>query len=578
MSDLSKISSSGQRLRLPVPFYGIDVNFCRNPQCDLFMEPPDPVDRRGQKNFKVKPNLPRGEVIGSGDDKSFKCGACGKSSIIKNNKAIVEEYRRLRGQYHNLPERDACPNIECANHGKSRSKNPDLYRKTGKTTKGDQRWKCTSCARTFSTGSSVRRQKASHHNHTVLWMLTNGLPISKIGEYTGLAPKDIYRKIDFIYERVLDITSHREGCFEDVDWARVGRRFATDSQTLHLNWPNKKTRAQIAVHHLCTAHANSGYIMAAHIGLDPDVELPDIEAYMEEVDDFRKPRCFREQARLWSETEFKFYLDKITRCIEIHPLEAPEVDLGLQLPHSGALIRQDIIQLAHAFLIRKFLGKSGDNFVFNLDADSGLALSFISAFASWIKNGQADVITVQFDKHLSNDQRNCLVAEGKTALELATGISRGQWANLSADEANRTTDAVIFELLEGRPPATPFLWPFHSKSEPDRCVSLLTDHANMDPDRRARLMRLATLRSVDSYFHKVRSNLRFAARGSSTPSGNGQTWDRHYLYNPQTMIKLIEIYRFTHNWMGKPNAKKEKTPAMKLGLAKGKIYPRDLFA
>lgn len=91
-------------------------------------------------------------------------------------------------------------------------------------------------------------------------------------------------------------------------------------------------------------------------------------------------------------------------------------------------------------------------------------------------------------------------------------------------------------------------------------------------------MRLATLRSVDSYFHKVRSNLRFAARGSSTPSGNGQTWDRHYLYNPQTMIKLIEIYRFTHNWMGKPNAKKEKTPAMKLGLAKGKIYPRDLFA
>ena len=88
-------------------------------------------------------------------------------------------------------------------------------------------------------------------------------------------------------------------------------------------------------------------------------------------------------------------------------------------------------------------------------------------------------------------------------------------------------------------------------------------------------MRLATLRSVDAYFHKVRSNVRATARPGRTPSSNGRAWDRHYFYNPATLCKVIEIYRFKHNWMGSRST--EATPAMKLGLAAGKVYERDLF-
>ena len=112
---------------------------------------------------------------------------------------------------------------------------------------------------------------------------------------------------------------------------------------------------------------------------------------------------------MWSETEFEAYLDKITRGVQIHPLEAPDVDLDLQLPHRGALLRQDIMQLAHAFLLRHFLGKGDERFVFVLDADSGLALSFVSAFAPWVKQKRADVIVVHFNKHKSNDERLMLV-------------------------------------------------------------------------------------------------------------------------------------------------------------------------
>jgi len=42
------------------------------------------------------------------------------------------------------------------------------------------------------------------------------------------------------------------------------------------------------------------------------------------------------------------------------------------------------------------------------------------------------------------------------------------------------------------------------------------------------------------------------------------------------MVKITEIYRFSHNWMGSCDTK--CTPAMKLGLARRKVYPKDLFS
>ncbi len=540
------------------------------------MMPPDVLDGRGVNRGKAKSNYPRGTISGSGDEKSFICGVCGQSSVIKNNLAIVQEYKRLRRRFRPDEPRDSCPNHICGNRGISQSEKPHLYRRTGKTADGAQRWKCKACLTTFSVGSRIRRQKRSSANREVLWMITNGTPISKICDFTGLSPRDVYAKIDFIYERVVDFTARREGRFDKVDWNAVGRRFATDSQTLHLNWPNKKTRAQIAVHHLCTAHANSGYIVAAHLGLDPAVSLPEIEAEMDACGDFDKPRAFRKHGRVWSESEFKTYLDKITRSVQIHPMEAPEVELDLQLPHKGALIRQDITQIAHAFILRHFLGNCDERFVFVLDADSGLAVAFVSAFAPWIRDGRADVIVVKFDKNQSNDQRNMLVNEGRAALEMATGLSRSQWEQLTSQEAIDATDQCVEQMLRNKATGEPFFWPFHTKSEPFRRIRILTDRTTMDPRRRARLMRLATLRSVDAYFHKVRSNLRFAARPGHTPSRNGRAWDRHYLYNPETMVKITEIYRFQHNWMGSNTTK--QTPAMKLGLAKGKIRPNEFFA
>ncbi|KAA8603509.1 hypothetical protein AL036_22270 [Salipiger aestuarii] len=47
--------------------------------------------------------------------------------------------------------------------------------------------------------------------------------------------------------------------------------------------------------------------------------------------------------RLWTASEFKKYLGDITAGVEI----LADVDLGLQLPHEGGLVRQDIQQYAY---------------------------------------------------------------------------------------------------------------------------------------------------------------------------------------------------------------------------------------
>lgn len=255
--------------------------------------------------------------------------------------------------------------------------------------------------------------------------------------------------------------------------------------------------------------------------------------------------------------------------VEIRPQEAPDVDIRLQLPHRGSLLRQDISRLAHAVLLRHFLGRGNERFVFVLDADPGLALSFVRAFAPWVKQGRTDVIVVKFDKHKSNDERNMLVEDGKAALELATGIAQTARAALEMDKKPQHTDTAIEGLLRGHLLGEAFAWPFHTKSEPHRRIRILTDRPDMEPDRQARLMHLATLRSVDAHFHKVRSNIRFAARPAHTPGGNGRTRDRHYLCNLETTGKIIEIYRFVHDRIG--SSKTMEAPAMTLGLARGKM-------
>lgn len=152
--------------------------------------------------------------------------------------------------------------------------------KSGRTKAGHQRYACKRCRSTFTIGHPARNHRRQSKNGQILKLLVHGTSLSKITEIADVAPRDVYRKLDFIYDKVREFTYRREGALRDVDWERYGRRFATDSQTLTLNWPNRKKRASVAVQHLCAAHANSGFIVFGHLQFDPAGDMAQIEEDM----------------------------------------------------------------------------------------------------------------------------------------------------------------------------------------------------------------------------------------------------------------------------------------------------------
>ncbi len=398
-------------------------------------------------------------------------------------------------------------------------------------------------------------------------MMVNGVPFLKICAIAGVSYHDIYRKIDFIYDQVRAFRAQRED-FGDIDWMKVGSRFATDSQSLKMNWPTRRERTQIIVQHLCTAHARSGYIMEAALQFDPSGDHEAVEAAIALSGDDLLSNCFRENGRLWSKSEFESYITKLQKQKRINQTNL------YQLPHSGALVRYDILQFAHAQRLRQMIGGAEGKFVFVMDGDYGLKAAFCSAIADLIQLDRADIGLVFFDKKMTNDARNAAWSAGRSLLAGQTGLRVSQIDKLSNEAFADLVDTEIAASIIGQDLKNGFSWPYHTKSEPDRRVQLITDRPGRDYRSTARLLRLATLRSVDAYFHKFRSNVRFAARPMVSETSGRKTWDKYYLYKPEIMVKMTEIYRFHHNWVG--DGKKE-TPAMKLGLARGRIYERDFL-
>ena len=348
MLDDPKISSTEflpLERRLPLPFEGRDLNFCRNPRCNSFGISPDPYKRpKGSDPAPV--GALRGVVMGKQHEEFFKCPTCGKTSRLKNNRAIVEEYKRLRHLQDHDPTVPSCRTLECFAHGAAPDDHPEFYRRFGKTAKGDPRFQCRLCAKTFSIGKPARRHLRSDKNRTIFKMLCNDISLSKISKITETSYRDLYGKIDFFHDQIQSFVAARED-FSAVDFGHVGSRFATDSQTLMLNWPTKRKRASIAVHHLCTAHARSGFIMEAAFQFDPSMT-------MEEAETLTAPEsgvsvAFRGQARVWTKTEFQAHLVSLRKQKKVKTTDL------YQLPHAGVLVRYDILQYAHALRLQEML-------------------------------------------------------------------------------------------------------------------------------------------------------------------------------------------------------------------------------
>ncbi len=567
MSYVSKISSTEippLDRRFPEAYQGLDLNFCRNPVCDSFGVYPDAFKRPNG----APPGVLRGEVKGAKHQEFFRCPTCNKTSRIKNNRAIAEEYRRLKQLQEHDPTVPSCRAPGCFARGMAPEAHPEFYRRFGKTAKGDPRFQCRLCLKTFSIGKPARRHLRSDKNRVIFQMLCNEVSLSKICKITDTSYRDLYGKIDFFHDQIQGFTAQREDLTR-VDFREVGSRFATDSQTLTLNWPTKRKRTPVAAQHLCTAHHRSGFIMEAAFQFDPEMTMDQAEEQALAANEKGVSVAFRQHARIWTKTEFKAYLASLKKQQKVKETEL------YQLPHEGVLVRYDILQYAHALRVQDMLSKADAPLLLMMDDDRGLQQAFQAAFVEEIRRRAAEIAVVSFDKGMTNDMRNYTVAEGQALLAEKSGVPVDQIRRLSNEDYAQLVDLTLSLQAMKWPLNLGAIFPFSRKSEPNKVVKVPTWRPERSALSAARLIRRATLRSVDAYFHKFRSNVRFASRPSISSGNVGHTWDKQYLYKPEIMAKMVQIYRFYHNWCDLGDDK--RTPAMRIGLARGRIYERDFM-
>ncbi len=224
------------------------VNFCRNPLCEQFGVPPDPYDTRGHPRTEAT----IGRINGAGEERSFFCFTCETFSVIKSNRAIAEEYNRISTIYRR-PPRIGCRNESCANSGLPLELAPSGYRAFGTTGSGDPRFQCKACGKTFSRGSPTRRHKRTDRTGDILLGLVNKVPLSRICELNGVSFPQVYSKIDFIHRQCLAMAARREQNLHSR-FAGSANFFATDAQTIMVNWPAKSRRGTIPLLHMATVH------------------------------------------------------------------------------------------------------------------------------------------------------------------------------------------------------------------------------------------------------------------------------------------------------------------------------------
>lgn len=498
----------------------------------------------------------------------------------------MQEYSRITALHVRKRHPDACQKAGCSNNNLSIRLAPSAYRSFGFTARGAPRHQCRGCGSTFSSGSATRRHKRTDQTGSILLNLVNKVPLSRICEINGVTFPQIYSKVDFIYRQCLAMASNREGdlarCLSGKD-----QFFATDAQTILLNWPVRGRRGTVPLLQMSTVHAASQFVVASTVDYDPDVAVEDVDEAMFRCGDFLLPRAMRRHARLWSERE---YMDAMLRSLPgFFNAEDPMTGGKMKLPGKGSRVRNDAFMYAHVMLVRKLTGQGLRQANYSVDADSGLAAAFCAINVDMVREGRANVTEVRFEKGLTNDERSTLARMGTDAFYDLARLHAGgieEFQDIDPDLTRRQA-LVAYQMkerfkdipLEDRSrilASEGWDWPFHTKSEPRKSLRLKTDTGYMDWAGLSRVICGGSVHAVDAWFNFARRRVAGFERGLPTASNQHRIWHAYGFYDPEMVPKMIGILRFYHNWMLR--GRDGQTPAMRVGLAKGLIYPRDLFS
>ena len=404
----------------------------------------------------------------------------------------------------------------------------------------------------------------------------------------------LYNRIDFLARQCRDFSAHKDKKLWR-GFAGRNRVLSTDVQTILANWRHANRVLNVPIHHAVTVDRDTGYVVAVTTDFDPETDAIEIEREMILVDDFDLPRAWRLHGRVWAYDEYRQSVLKGARSVLTEEEKLISSDT-FDLPGVGSRVRGDIFQAAHVMMVKKLVGTEYRQLLHCVDGDSGLAKLSASFFAEDVLAGRMHVADVRFRKELGNRKRNNLVQLGKEALEkdLAAHAQLMEVAQTTYGLEAQITRLFAARLLRmygvkhrdirGTDLASDgFTWKYHRKEEPEKMIYLLTDRGDLSFGDLAILLTRASMAPVDKYFALARRRIKAFDRGSRPTSGE-TTWYVNAFYDPSMIEKVATILRFYYNYMlpesaesGKPKAERQ-TPAMKIGVAKGKVYVRDVLS
>lgn len=573
--------------RVPGEVGGIQINFCKNPACANYGVPPMAAVPRGRS---LAGSARDSYVLSSGGGglPVMGCRVCGEFPPIKSNQAVAEERDRLLSDLIEQAS-PSCPDTFCANHGVPVGKG---YQSIGFTPSGSRRYRCKVCKKTFSVGKSTTGHKAPHKNRMIFSLLMNKSPMRRICEVADIGPEGLYGKIDFLFEQTRAFAAARERRL--LGGLPINRLYlATDRQDYVVNWTRQEDRRNVVLHALGTSDNATRYVFGMHLNYDPTLNAEEIEREAIAAGDYKEKAPFRQFARCWlkedyiaaatrgasrarpsslkdlqAEIEATYSDTALREDVEISETQ----DAGRRLPTRGMQIHAEYSLYGHFFYLRQLFG-GVEKLRFFLDQDSGMRAACLAAFQPQIAARTADAFYVRIAKRMTVSEKRSAIAASRAEFELARQAHPGL---TDAELEIALTKARIAQMApHGKWQDKWLTHPFPNMSEPEKAVCYLTSYNDYDEDHLARLYNKASLHSIDCFFMQVRRRLSILERPISTASAANRTWHGYSAYNPESIVKMLGIFRVFYNYC--LAGQDGKTPAMRLGLAKGKVALEDII-
>lgn len=516
------------------------------------------------------------------------CCVCNENPPPKSNLGIAEERARFLKDLAVEPN-PSCPNDSCLNHtvpvGIKGS-----YQSIGLTKSGSRRYRCVLCKKTFSVGKSTLRQKQPHKNRLIFSLLMNKSPFRRICEVADIGPEGLYGKIDFLYRQSLAFAADREKKL--LNSMAIPRLYVgVDRQEYVVNWTRQADRRNVMLGAVGSADNETSYVFGMHLNYDALMDVDATEADAIAAGDYEAKPPFRRHARCWLKGDYESAVRKqaarkkpardlrgdikavYDEAAQRDDVEVSETKDGEQrLPTRGMQIHSEYTLYGHFFYLKSLFG-GVERLRFFLDQDSGMRAACLAAFQPEIAARKADAFYVRIAKEVTVSEKRVAIADSRAVFDAARKANPGM---PDAELEVLITKARIASMAAiGKWQDKWMAHPFPNMSEPEKAVCYLTDYMDYDEDHLARLYNKASLHGIDRFFMQVRRRLSILERPIGTASNARRMWHGYSAYNPETIVKMLGIFRVFYNYC--LAGQDGKTPAMRLGLAKGKVSLEDII-